>query len=154
MLSDDVFRNALRTAAETLKAWAGEFKDCADIEIREATGFWRISARPKAHAAAPFTLVLRSDQKFDLGIAGERYEDREIEDFELFPAIARAVSAGNVEMRMIRSALTNAAITREMRLYFDDGSVWQSERRLAGAPPSGPEAMEEVRTKRFLPYRR
>ncbi|MEQ1715698.1 MAG: hypothetical protein ABL907_06905 [Hyphomicrobium sp.] len=154
MLSDDVFRKELGAAVMALNAWGDAFKDVAAIDVRDAAGYWRMSARPQTAAAAPLTLVLRADQKFDLAIAGEKFEDREIEDFELFVAIARAVSTGNVERLTTRCAVTGRLKASEMVLIFDDGSVWRSERSLGARTVPGVAGGEEVRTQRFLPYRR
>ena len=95
MYPDDVYRNELRAVIETLSAWAAKYP--GDVETRASTGFWQLVARPKTKGACPLTLVLRSDQKFDMALAGETFEDRPVEDFALFEAVAAAVSEGRVE---------------------------------------------------------
>lgn len=152
--ADDVFRAGLRSATESLTAWGKAVAPEAAIEIREAGGFWRLTARPKTKGACPLTLVLRNDQKFDLGLAGERFEDRDIEDFALFGAIARAVEQGRVEQVRSACAFTGAPRSIETRLIFEDGSVWSSARWLASAPRQAAGEDEVQDTVRFLPYRR
>lgn len=153
-LSDDVFRNELRTVTGALTRWAKEFEDVADANIKDAGGFWRISARPRARGACPMTLVVREDQRFDLRLASETFEDLPIDDFALFAALARAVSDGRVELRDVESAATALPKGRETRVELGDGSVWSRFRgpKLTGLLMTGDD--DVVRITRFLPYRR
>jgi len=154
MYPDDVFRNELAAVTRTLSDWAYRLKDVAHFDIKEGTGHWRISARPATPGACPMTLVLRNDQKFDLALARERFEERQIEDFALFGAIADAVSAGRVETVRTESAMTGGLKAIETRINFKDGAVW-SQTRKAGPLKDLPADGEDVQSvEPFLPYAR
>lgn len=154
MYPDDVFRNELAAVTQNLTRWAEPLKDAANIEIRDASGYWRISARPKTPGACPMTLVLRNDQKFDLSLSTERFEDRAIDDFALFGAIAQAVAAGHVELVRSSCALTGGLKSIETRVTFSDGVVWSHVRKtgpLARAKTGSPDVQD---AEDFLPYLR
>lgn len=152
MYPNDVFRNELSAVTRALSDWADRWRDAATFDIKEGIGYWRISARPSTPGACPMTLVLRNDQKFDLALAGERFEDRNIDDFALFGALAQSVSAGRVELIQTQSALTGGLKSIETRVTLDDGAVW-SQTRKAGALQNEPEADGEVQcVEPFLPY--
>lgn len=153
-LSDDVYRNELRSAIAALVAWADPLEDVADFEIKDGHGFWRLSARPRASGACPLTLVLRDDQTFDLRLATETFEDLPVEDFALFAAIARAASEGRVELRDVESAATAVPKGRETRAELGNGRVWIQFRGTALANQLKAGDDDVVRVTRFVPYRR
>ncbi|HMN38656.1 MAG TPA: hypothetical protein PKD49_13235 [Hyphomicrobium sp.] len=154
MYPDDVFRNELIAVRRNLSDWAHALKDAAAFDIKEGAGYWRISARPATPGACPMTLVLRDDQKFDLALAGERFEDREIDDFALFAAIGEAVAAGRVDFIRTWSAATGALMSVQTRVTFKDGSAWSQTRR-AGPLKNTPVTDEDVESiEPFLPYAR
>lgn len=152
MLADDLFRKQLTATTSQLADWAGKSSGAGQFEIREGNGYWSLSARPQTPGACPATLVLRSDQKFDLSLAGHSFEDRTIEDLSLFPAIFEAVGQGNVERVTLTSALTGAPLAVETRVLLGGGRVWR-EFRDAGRPGPPMEAVIEE-TARYLPYKR
>ncbi len=154
MYPDDVFRNELAAVTRTLSDWAYRLKDVAHFDIKEGTGYWRISARPTTPGTCPMTLVLRNDQKFDLALARERFEERQIDDSALFGAIADAVSAGRIELVRTLSAMTGGLKAIETRINFKDGAAWSQTRKagpLKDLPPDG-EDVQSVEP--FLPYAR
>lgn len=132
--------NQLAAVTRTLSDWAYRLKDVAHFDIKEGTGYWRISARPTTPGTCPMTLVLRNDQKFDLALARERFEERQIDDFALFGAIADAVSAGRIELVRTLSAMTGGLKAIETRINFKDGAAWLQTRKagpLKDLPPDG-----------------
>lgn len=151
MLADDLFRKQLAATTSQLSAWADTYRGAGQFDIREGNGFWSLSAKPQTPGACPATLVLRSDQKFDLSLAGHSYEDRSIEDLSLFPALFEAVGQGNVERVSLTSALTGALLAVETRVLLGGGRNW-CEHRNTGSDSNADAVIEE--TVRYLPYKR
>lgn len=151
MLADDVFRKELAATTQKLAAWAAGLRETGQFDIREGHGFWSLAARPQTPGACAVTLVLRADQKFDLSLDGSSFEDQNIEDLSVFPALIEAVGVGHVERTASCSALTGLPLAVETRVLFHDGRVW-SRRREINPPLKGDEAVED--TARYLPYRR
>ena len=153
MYPDDVYRTRLSGAIAELQDWGTRFKDAGRIETRDGSGFWRMVARPATPGTCPMTLVLRADQKFDIALAEERFEDQQVEDFGLFSALAEAVALGHVEQLISQCAVTGMGRDIETRVLLADGRVWSRRRALSKASPTQA-ADVTVRTTRFLPYRR
>jgi hypothetical protein len=154
MCSDDAFRNRLGEAILAMEAWASAHRDCADVEVSITAGYWKLAAHPFTKGACPFELLLRADQKFDAAIGGEVYEDKPIDKFEFFPMLARAIATGNVEQIEVLNALTGALDAIETRITLEDGWAWIGERRTGPRGARRTDSTQELRTKRFLPYRR
>lgn len=154
MYADDVFRKKLDEALTVLDAWGVAHRDCAAITITEATTYWKMSARPFMASACPFDLLLTASQEFSLVVAGEVYEDKIIDRFDFFAMLARAIAEGHVEQIETRSALTAALETIETRIELDDGWAWIGERRVAPRNARNIDSAQEIRKRRFLPYRR
>lgn len=154
MFSDDVYRKELGEIITELEDWARAYGDCADISIAMTPAYWKLSAIPKISGACPFELLLRSDQKFDLQIAGEVYEDKPVDMFAFFPMLVRAIGAGDVDRIAICSALTGAVEAIETRVTLEDGWAWIGERRVAPRTARKLDGATEQRCHRFLPYRR
>lgn len=151
MRADDVFRREFAETIGTLKAWARPFVEDGMAEIQEGPTYFSIIARPATPGTCAATLVLRADQKYDLSLGNERFEDRPIEDFKLFPAMLSAVAQGHVERKHLRCAVTGADRGLETRVELGDGRVWR-EQRGGSAGRDHDSLIEE--TTRFLPYRR
>ncbi len=149
MLPDDVFRDRLEQTLVDIEAWAGKARDCAAIDIIASQRYWRMVVLPYAPMACPFELMIKSEQEFSLKLADETYEDRPVERFDLFPALARAVEAGHVERIEMLTAATDTFVGVATRVGLAPGWDWIGERRVAS-----PGGAEECRTHRFLPYRR
>ncbi len=149
MFADDTFRTELAAVISKLTAWSQSVRDAGPIDVRQGHGFWSLSARPATPGACPVTLILRSDQKYDLALGPESVEDRAIEDFGFFPALLDAVASGRVERRRYLSAATGAEHMHEVRVLMRDGTVWVERKgRPVGAHDDG--VIEE--TARYLPY--
>ena len=153
MFSDDVYRNRLSTVIETLEAWAREHRDVTNAETSANASHWKLLVAPHVAGACPFALMLRADQKFDVQIADEIYEDKPVDTFEFFPMLVRAIAGGNVERVAISSALTGALEAIETRVTLEDGWAWIGERRL-GRTARRTDGAQQLRAHRFLPYRR
>lgn len=151
MLADDLFRKQLAATTSQLAAWTDAYRGTGQFDIREGNGFWSLSARPQTPGTCAATLVLRSDQKFDLSLGGHHFEDRKIEDISLFPELFEAVGQGNVERITVTSALTGAPLAVETRVLLNGGRIW-SERRGAAQAATADAVIEE--TARYLPYKR
>ena len=149
MLPDDVFRGRLEQTLVEIEAWAGKTRDCATIDVGASQKYWGMLVLPHFPTACPFELIIKSEQKFSLQLADETYEDRPVEHFDLFPALARAVEAGHIERIEILDAATDTLVGVRTRVELAPGWDWIGERRIA--PPV---ESEECRTHRFLPYRR
>ncbi len=149
MLPDDVFRDHLERTLVDIEAWAEKARECAAIDITASQKYWRMVVLPYVPLACPFELLIKSDQNFSLKLADETYENRPIERFDLFPALARAVEAGHAERIETFDATTDALVAIASRVELMPGWDWIGERRLV--PPV---QSEECRTHRFLSYRR
>ena len=96
MLSDDTYRTRLSAVIDDLERWAADAADIARIEAAGTPEAWRIAVAPLAANACPFELLLRRDQRYDLAIASESYEDQAIESLDVFRPFIDAIAAGRV----------------------------------------------------------
>ena len=154
MFPDDVYRQQLSDVIAELENWAHALSDCATCTSGIAPAFWKLSVTPEARGACAFELMLRADQRFNVQIGGEVYEDKPVDAFAFFPMLARAIAAGRVERNTISSALTGVPEAIETRVTLEDGWAWIGERRVATRVARKSDAAQEQRTHRFLPYRR
>lgn len=152
MLAEDLFRTRLAGLIAKLEDWAARYSETGSMDAKYGTGFWRVVARPSTPGTCPVTLVLRADQKFDLSLAGDLFEDRPIENFDIFPPLLEAVAQGRVERTHYTSALTGAPLGHETRVLLSDGGSW-GERRMRSNAHAIDGAIMENR-QRFLPYSR
>lgn len=152
MLAEDLFRTRLAGLVAKLEDWAARHADTGDMDTKQGTGFWRVVARPHTPGTCPVTLVLRADQKFDLSLAGDLYEDRPIEDFDLFPPLLEAVAQGHVQRTHYTCAVTGAKQGHATRVLLGNGRGWGELRLRPGARIDDGTVVEEC--VRFLPYRR
>jgi hypothetical protein len=151
MLADDVFGPKLFETIAALDAWAKEITPVAQVERSETESNWRIRVAPTVPNACPCELVLRRDQRFDLAIGGETYEDLPIRDLAQYLPLLQAVAAGNVVTRRWISSATELEYKVETIVRLPDGTSWRAER----ANPLAPETDEsnlECRDRHYLPY--
>lgn len=113
-----------------------------------------MSVAPHFSRACPFQILLLATPQFSLDLAGEVYEDKPVDRFDIFPMLARAIAAGRVERHDLVSAMTGTLEAVEMRVQLEDGWVWVGERRTGGRGARKFETAQETRIKRFLPFRR
>ncbi|MEQ1672205.1 MAG: hypothetical protein ABL893_15225 [Hyphomicrobium sp.] len=154
MFSDDVYRNKLATVIDVLEAWARDTRDAAAIETSVTSAYWKMQVKPGTPGACPFELLLRADQRFNVRIGDEVYENKPVDQFEFFPMLVRAIERGNVERVAISSALTGALDAIETRVTLEDGWAWIGERRVGPRGLNRHDGAQVQRVKRFLPYRR
>ena len=152
MLAEDLFRTRLAGLVAKLEDWAARYADTGTMDAKHGTGFWRVVARPATPGTCPMTLVLRADQKFDLSLAGDLYEDRAIEDFDIFPPLLEAVAQGAVERTHYACGVTGADLGHETRVLLARGGAWGERRLRSGARITNAAVLEQRH--RFLPYRR
>jgi len=153
MLADEKFRTRLNATIMTLRAFAEGLSDVARFELTESVVAWRLSMAPNAPSACPFELVLRSDQQYDIAIATEVFEDRRIEDVEIFPRLAEAIADGRVMIRRFASAATGIDHSREVVVTLADGRQWSATNYNSGL--LGRDDFDLVEAVRhFVPYRR
>lgn len=152
MYADDIFRRELSALTAKLAAWADGLRDAGTFDIREGSGYWSLRARPATPGACPLSLVLRNDQKYDLALDDQRFEDRPIEHFSFFSALAQAVGEGRIERKILSTAATGEPLFLEIIVLMADGQRWSERRARANIPSLTGELVED--TLPYLPYRR
>jgi hypothetical protein len=153
MLPDDAFHARLAQTMASLRAWSGFVADVAVIENAEIGDAWHFGLAPHMPGACPVELVLRHDQRYDLTIAGQSYEDREIASLDLFPRLIAAIAEGRVVRRHAVSRATGLVHLTSTIVRLADGSVFEAADPRPAAPAlSDPQL--EWRDLHFLPYRR
>ena len=151
LLPDDVFRTKLDRTIAALRQWGQEVADCAKVaEVQEQSHWWFV-AIPHARGACRFELVLHHNQKHDIALDHEPYEDRHVGELELLLPIAQATAAGNVFRRFRKSANTGAHLAIETVVRLPDEKRWQADRWLVSGKPLGRTTLDD---RWFLPYRR
>jgi hypothetical protein len=160
MISDDTYRAKLQQTIAAIKAWTGFVADVARVEEGEIPGAWRLALTPRSARACPIEIVLRDDQRCDLRVGGETYEDLALtsEDrstsLDLMLPLLEAVVEGNVLTRRISSAGTGLLCSVASIVTLQDGTRFEhvhAPARLNGA--AVPDAVE-IRDIHYLPYRR
>lgn len=154
MSIDDRYRAKLQAAIAALRYWVPTISDAAHVTQSDGGAYWSLAAEPNVPGACPFELVLRTDGKHDIMIAGETYEDLPTDDLDLFVPLACAIARGNVIRRMTATAATGMPVMIETIVKLDGGNAWRNSRNLLapGDPSATADALIEDR--RFLPYKR
>jgi hypothetical protein len=151
MLADDIFRPKLQETITAVEEWAKRIGPYAQVE-RSADGTnWRIRLVPPVGNACPCELILRRNQRFDLAIGEENYQDLPIGSLAVFLPLLQAVVAGNVITRHWVSSTTGLEYNVETIINLPDGTSWRGERR----NPSAPEPVElnvECNARHYVPY--
>jgi hypothetical protein len=154
MKPDDVFRTQLQTTITTLRYWAPLIADAARVEEKQNADFFKIALTPFIASGCPFELILRNDQKYDLAIAGETYEDRRMPSLDRFLPFVEAITDGTVVRRRYVSRLTGLNRATETLVMLADGYLWREGRGSVGEVSSLDDEEAEFIEHRFLPYRR
>lgn len=151
LLPDDVFRTKLDRTIAALRQWGQGVSDCAKVaEVQEKSHWWFV-AIPHAPGACRFELVVHHNQKHDIAINHEPYEDRGVEELDRLLPMAEAIAAGNVFRRFRRSANTGAHLAIETIVRLPGDQLWQADRWLVPGKPLGRTTLDD---RWFLPYRR
>lgn len=153
MLSDDVFRSRLNATIEALRYWVPTVSDTAQIQESSGDGFWKLALTPHAREACPFELVLRLDQRHDLTIADELFEDEPTDTLELFVPLVTAITEGRVIQRLWSTRATGTPCALETHVRLQTGEDWVRCRILNPVASPGADATTH-RDRTFLPYRR
>jgi hypothetical protein len=151
--SEDVYHARLRAVIESLRYWMPSVADCARVEETEAAGYWKMGVTPRTQGACPFELIMRGDQRFDLMIGGETFEDLEIPFEDVMPLVD-SISAGRVVQRRWISVATAALRDVETIVTFDNGRTWTGSRSAKPVPGHAHAQSCEKSDRVFLPYRR
>jgi len=153
MLSDDSFRRRLQHVIAALEVWAAEMEPFATIEHGFIDDAWRISAVPRVETACPFEIILRPDQKFDIRVDDEIYEDQPLDALTDIPQIVRSIANGGILIRRWTGQATGLVYNVETVIDLPGTNEGRFERPNPDAPPLEDVELEaELET--FVPYRR
>lgn len=152
MISDDQFNLERDRAIRQLTQMSDGMRDVAHVVIEQSDNIWRLGLEPHAPGACAFDLAIRADQRFDILIADQLYEDLPIETFELFVGLAHAITDGRVIVRRYFTPLTGTETGSRALVQFDNDVVWSG-------PMRGPMNSRHSETdfiaadSHFVPYR-
>ncbi len=153
MLPDDVFRSRLEATVAALRYWVPTVADAAKVSETSGDGYWKLSVRPFVATACPFDLMLRADQRYDVTIAGETFEDLPIENLEAFVPLITAIADGRIVQRQRIAEASGRPLSIETIVKLPDGTLWSASRSLVPvAAAREPETL--LKDRHFLPYRR
>ena len=151
MLSDDVYKTRLRSTVAALEAWLAGLRAVTSAEIGGDEASWRAAVVPSVPEGCPFELVLRMDQRFDLSVGRETYEDQPVGSLDLFQPLLAAIAGGHVITRTWSTTATGSAVRVETIVSPANGPAWTGARHLMRAL----EADELIRHDRYYaPYAR
>lgn len=153
MLAIDAFRTRLGDAILRLQSWAKGLSDVADVAETKGRGFYRLSIQPHEANACPVELILRDDQNYDAQIGPESYENRPIEQLEIFLPMLEAIAAGRVVTRSWRTSATETLHSVETILSLD-GGILTGERDIVGIADAIPRDRCIALDRHWAPYRR
>ena len=154
MSPDDAYLARLQAEIASLRYWVPTIADAAHVEDFDSPDYWKLAVIPHVAAACPFELLLRADQRYDVVIAGEAYEDLKIESLDLFVPLVEAIALGHVVQRDLASAATGQSHAIETVVTLAKGAPWRQRRVLAALPPDTGTDDIIVTERHFLPYRR
>lgn len=150
MLSDDVYRSKIDAALVGIRHAVDELRDVAEIDARYDRSHFALALSPRMRGACPLELMVRGDQRYDLQIGSESYEDCDVVSFADFEALIRAVAAGRVVTRHYFSAAVGSLRSVETVVWFADGRDWRKRHRLAPEVGFDPSAIALVGADRVL----
>jgi hypothetical protein len=93
---------------------------------------------------------MHRNQRCDLNIGDETYENLVTGDPARWQLILQAIAAAHVVTHRWTTTATNTLTRIETIVSLADGSVWHGERVLRSVPP----ALAEYETRTVLPWRR
>lgn len=152
MIIDDRYRTKVQAAIAALEYWTTTISDAARITQTNSEDYWGIDCEPHVKGACPFELVIRTDGRHDLMIAGEAYEDLQTDDLDLFLPLASAIAAGNVTRRLRVSAATGAPFAVDTIVALGKDREWRGYRRTSDDVGISGQGIASDR--HFLPYQR
>lgn len=153
MLSDDVYLANFRATVAELEAWAATLSDVAAIEIDREESCWRVAFVPHSPQACPFELMLRRDQRFDLTVGPETYEDQLIPSLNMFKPLLAAIVGGRVVTSTWLTAATGLRTATETHIAPQGRACWSAERRLLASKSDAGDGLLR-RDHHYVPYSR
>ena len=150
MLSDDVYRTRFRAVVSEIEAWLETLRPVALVEVGRDEASWRASVDPHVPEACPFELMLRVDQRFDLTVGPETYEDQVIASLDIFVPLLKAIVAGRVVTRQHTTTATGTLTKIETIISLNDSAPWVGVRPLIARPPEA----GVHRDQHYVPYAR
>jgi hypothetical protein len=154
MLSDDVYRAKLATTFAALKQRAAALGDVALVEAVATPHFVKIALVPHAANACAVEIMVRGDQRYDIAVATEFYEDCVVDDLGLFELLMTAITRGDLVQRRHLARATGAERAIETIVHLSGGAVW----RQGHTHPDVAKAIDDRETvfadRTFVPYRR
>lgn len=153
MLADDVYKSRLRSNIVALETWLAGLRDMAAIDVEGDDASWRAAVSPGLREACPFELVLRTDQKFDLSVGREAYEDLAVASLELLPPLLVAITQGRVVTRTWATAATATPVRIETIITPATGSPWIAARALRALASNDGGGLV-MRDRHYVPYAR
>ncbi len=153
MLSDDVYRAKLERTIASVRAWTGFIADVARVQDEVIEGAWLLALWPTAKRACPLEIVLRNDQRCDITIASETYEDWPLPSLDVILDLIKAVVDGHVVTRRTVSAATGLPLSVASILTFEDGRVLEHSHTTVNVRGHLGGAIE-CKEVHYLPYRR
>ena len=153
MLSDDVYITKFRATVADLEAWLKSLSAVAAIETHRDEATWRASVVPNVIQACPFELMLRLDQRFDLTVGPETYEDQAIANMEMFMPLLAAVANGRLVTSTWSTADTGMIAAIETKISPEGGIAWSSRRTIRTANSTDHDALIQ-RDHHYIAYAR
>ncbi len=148
MLSDDVYRTRFRAVVGEIEAWLETLHLVARVEVGRDEASWRAAVEPHMREACPFELMLRVDQRFDLTVGSETYEDQVIASLDLFAPLLHSIVVGRVVTRQHTTIATGTLTKIETIIAPIDCQPWVGVRQLISKP------LQTVvhRDRHYVPY--
>lgn len=135
---------ALDVTIAEIRYWVPTIADVA--QVTEHGDGQTISIVPHAVGACPVSVTLKGTGRFDVVIAGERYEDRALDSLDQMVPFLERIADGEVVQRRWVSTATGAPLGVETLVRLGDGVLLRN----GPAPDGGVEGSD----RHFLPYRR
>ena len=150
MLPDDVYRTKLQVAADGIRRATERLGDAADVQLKAEPARLRLALAPRIRGACPLELMSRADQRYDIEIGTELYEDGSIGSFDEFEALIQAIANGNVVTRHHFSAATGSLRSVETVVTISRDLEWRRGHDVGSSPTTTADTLVKDRT--FLPY--
>ena len=131
MIPDDQFETRRLGVSRELSEWADEFRDVISADKSSADNMLRFTVEPHAEGACPFEIGIRDDQRYDIAVGDQFFEDQAVEDFTLFAKLARAIGDGRVIRRELVSPLSGQLLFLQIIIGFAGSGCWLREKIVA-----------------------
>jgi hypothetical protein len=146
----DVFTRAYESAVAGLDHWVDSQADVAQVEREQTSTFWRARLSPTTFNAAPVELIMHRNQRCDLSVGSETYENIVTGNPARWQLILEAIADGRALTHRWTTTATNTLTKIETVVTLADSTTWHGERTLLNTPAGS--TKRETRT--VLPWRR